>query len=83
MRCRLGAILRWFYDGGTRHRAYLRQGDEAVAAQLELVIGSGPWQAAVTVAPQTSLEDYSEQRLAEIARQLRNCPSPEGIPGQE
>lgn len=67
----MGTILRWFYDGGTRHRAYLRHGDEAVAEQLELVIGAGEWQAAVPVSPETSLDDYSEQRLAELARKLR------------
>jgi hypothetical protein len=67
----LGAILRWFYDGGTRHRAYLRHGAATPADCLELVIGTGQWQAAVTVTPETTLEDYSEQHLAEIARQLR------------
>jgi len=67
----LGAILRWFYDGGTRHRAYLRRGDEPLNSDLELVIGAGSWQAARRVGPGTSLEDYSEERLAEIARELR------------
>jgi len=67
----LGTILRWFYDGGTRHRAYLRHGEEPAGAQLELVIGAGSWQVALPVAPETSLEDYSEQRLTEIARELR------------
>ena len=67
----MGTILRWFYDGGTRHRAYLRQADEPARAQLELVIGAGNWQAAVPVAQDTSLEDYSVNRLTEIARELR------------
>jgi hypothetical protein len=71
----LGTILRWFYDGGTRHRAYLRHGEAAIAEQLELVIGAGEWQAAMPVAPETSLDDYSEQRLAEIARALRGVLS--------
>jgi hypothetical protein len=78
----LGTILRWFYDGGTRHRAYLRHGEEPVNARLELVIGAGRWQAAVRVAPETSLDDYSEQRLAEIARELRSRePVSDPVPG--
>ena len=70
----MGAILRWFYDDGTRHRAYIRHGQEPAAERLELVIGAGSWQAAVPVTPDTSLEDYSEQRLAELARELRGDP---------
>jgi hypothetical protein len=75
----LGTILRWFYDGGTRHRAYLRHGDEQPDAQMELVIGAGGWQAAVPVAPETALEDYTEQRLAEIARVLRQAGQAAGL----
>jgi hypothetical protein len=75
----LGAILRWFYEGGTRHRAYLRHRDAAIAEQLELVIGAGQWQAAVAVAAETSLEDYSVQRLTELARELRGG-GPQPVP---
>lgn len=75
----MGTILRWFYDGGTRHRAYLRHGEEAEGAQLELVIGAGNWQAALPVSPETSLDDYSEQRLAEIARELRTAAGGEDL----
>jgi hypothetical protein len=69
----LGTILRWFYDDGTRHRAFLRHGEQPAPDTLELVIGAGSWQAAVPVKPDTSLDDYSEQRLAELARELRRA----------
>lgn len=70
----MGAILRWFYEDGNRHRAWLRQGEPPAGANLELVIGSGDWQASMPVRPETALEDYSEERLAELARSLRGTP---------
>ena len=68
----MGAILRWFYTDGTRHRAWIRRSDRpAPDDRPELVIAAGDWQATTPVSPETSLEQYSEQRLSQIALELR------------
>ena len=68
----MGAILRWFYNDGSRHRAWIRQSERPYPDNRpELVIASGDWQAAITVSPETALEDYTEQRLSQIAYELR------------
>lgn len=68
----MGAILRWFYDDGNRHRAWIRRSDRPYPDDSrELVIATGDWQASTPVRGEVMLEDYSEQRLAQIARELR------------
>lgn len=68
----MGAILRWFYDDGDRHRAWIRRSDRPAPDNgQELVIAAGTWQASTPIPLDRSLEDFSEQRLAQIAHELR------------
>ena len=64
----MAAILRWFHADGVRHRAYMRY-DES-AGRRELVVATAQWQASGD-ATRDTLEQYTDEELISVARQLR------------
>jgi hypothetical protein len=61
-------ILRWFQYEGRRHRVWFRQPGEKSARELVI---AGPGLSARLDVPETALEEFTDQRLVDLAEQAR------------